>query len=212
LFYYLLLLLCYLLGSVPFSYLITKRVSGIDLRTQGSGNLGATNVFRTVGPGWGLLCLLLDMLKGAGAVLLMSALIVLEPASGELPLNLSADSWRILAGFCASLGHMLSPFMKFKGGKGVATTAGAFFVLAPWPIAIALVVFGFVFAASRIVSLGSISAAAVLPLAVIYFEIKSSDFSWTITIFTLAICLWVILKHRANIRRLQDGSEAKLKV
>ena len=204
------LLLAYLLGAVPFSYLITRRVAGIDLRTQGSGNLGATNVFRTIGPGWGVLVLVLDMAKGVLAVLIMSLYTDTWAVGAHTPLNGTPDLWRILAGVAASLGHTLSPFVGFHGGKGVATTCGAYFVLAPYPILVALTAFGAVMAATRIVSLGSICAAAVLPVAVAFFELKSATFSYTIFYFTLGISAWVIFKHRANIRRLRSGTEQPL--
>ncbi len=200
----------YLLGSLPFSFFVARRVRGIDLRQHGSGNLGATNIFRTLGPWWGVFVLLLDMAKGAAAVLLMSWAVTLWPEDRSLPLHLNADVWRILSGALASFGHTFSPFVSFQGGKGVATTAGCFLVLAPYPILAALTVFALVFGISRIVSLGSICAAAVLPVAVVFFELKSEDFSWTIMIFTVAIATWVVLRHRANIERLQNGTENQL--
>lgn len=203
-------LLAYCLGAIPTAFLIARRVRGIDLRRHGSGNLGATNVFRTLGPWWGVLVLLLDMVKGAVPVLLMTLLLGGRDPADPLPLHLPPDVLRIAAGFAAAMGHTLSPFVGFHGGKGVATTAGAYAILAPYPILVGLAVFGAVFAATRIVSLGSLSAAAVLPVAVAFFEWKSAQFSKTIFGFTLAIAAWVIWKHRANIRRLQDGSEKPL--
>ncbi len=204
------LLCCYLIGSIPFSFIVARRVKGIDLRHHGSGNLGATNIFRTLGPGWGLLVLFLDMAKGAGAVLLMSWLVSLWPQGEPTPLHFPPDVWRILAGFLAAFGHTFSPFVDFHGGKGVATTAGAFFILAPYATLAATVVFAGVFAVTRIVSLASLCAAAVLPLAVAYFEWHSPHFSKTITAFTLVICIWVIHRHRANIKRLIQGTEKQL--
>lgn len=204
------LLLAYLIGAIPFSFMIAKRVRGIDLREHGSGNLGATNVFRTLGPWWGVLVLLLDMAKGAAAVLAMTAVISTWPEGQATPLHLPPDLWRIFAGFFASLGHTLSPFVGFHGGKGVATTCGAFFVLAPYPTLVALGAFAIMMAITRIVSLGSIVAAVVLPIAVGYFEFRSEQFSKTIFVFTLIICLWVLFKHRANIKRLHAGTEKPL--
>ncbi len=204
------LVAAYLLGSIPFSFVIARRVKGIDLRRHGSGNLGATNIVRTLGPGWGVLVLLLDIGKGALAVVLMSWVVAGWPQGAPTPLHLPPDVWRILAGFLAALGHTLSPFVGFHGGKGVATTAGAFFILAPYPTLAALAVFGIVFAVTRIVSLASLAAAAVLPVAVAFFEWRSEHFSKTIFFFTLGICVWVIHRHRGNIRRLQEGREKKL--
>jgi glycerol-3-phosphate acyltransferase PlsY len=208
------LLLClfaaYLLGSIPFSFVVAQRVKGIDLRRHGSGNLGATNIVRTLGTGWGVVVLLLDMGKGAVAVLLMSMAVSAWPEGRSLPLHLPPDIWRIAAGFLAAVGHTLSPFVSFHGGKGVATTSGAYFILAPYPTLTALAVFGLVFALTRIVSLGSLCAAAVLPVAVAFFEWHSAHFSKTIFFFTLFICIWVIHRHRANIERWHAGTEKPL--
>ena len=204
------IILAYLLGAIPFSFLVARRVRGIDLRKHGSGNLGATNVYRTLGPAWGVGVLLMDMAKGAGAVLVMSLALGFVHEWDPNPLHLPDDIWRIAAGLMAALGHTASPFMGFKGGKGVATTAGAYFVLAPYPLLITLGIFGIVVGVTRIVSLASITAAAVLPFAVLVFELKSDGFSKTITFVTFAVCAWVIVKHRANIRRLQDGAEQPL--
>jgi acyl phosphate:glycerol-3-phosphate acyltransferase len=205
------LLLAYCLGAIPTSWIVARRVAGIDLRHHGSGNLGATNVFRTLGARWGVLVLVLDMVKGAIPVLIMTWLLAHRHTHGPLPLHTPEDVLRIAAGFVAAMGHTLSPFLSFHGGKGVATTAGAYFVLAPYPILVACAVFGLVFALARIVSLASLAAAAVLPVAVAFFEWRSGDFSKTIFGFTLAIAAWVLWKHRANIRRLADGTEGELK-
>ncbi len=204
------LILAFGIGSVPFSYIIGKRVKGIDLRLHGSGNLGSTNVFRTLGPGWGLLCLVLDMAKGAVAVALMTALVRSWPLGEPTPFHITPDLFRIFAGVTASIGHTFSPFVGFHGGKGVATTGGAFLVLEPYAALVALAAFGTVFATTRIVSLASITAASVLPLAVFFFELKSLDTSKTIVSFTVAICAWVLFKHRSNIRRLRDGTEGRI--
>ncbi len=200
------LVVAYVLGSVPFSLIIGKRIKDIDLREHGSGNLGATNVYRNLGAGWGGLCLLLDMGKGALAVGLTTIAAGLEP----LPLHLTADIYRIAAAIAAILGHSFSPFASFRGGKGIATTAGAFAMLEPLAIVAALIVFGAVFVATRIVSLGSISAAAVFPLAVLFFELRSRDVSSTLIVFSFLLAALVIWRHRANIRRLQAGTEKKL--
>jgi len=204
------LLLAYLIGSIPFSYIAGRRWFGIDLRVEGSGNLGATNVYRTLGPAWGVGVLLLDMAKGAVAVLVMTMAINLVVPGDRPPLGLPADIWRIIAGVVASLGHTSSPFVGFKGGKGVATTAGAYFVLAPYPILIALAMFAAMMGVTRIVSLASIAAAVILPFAVLFFELQSHAFSKTITIVTFVLSAWVIVRHRANIKRLQSGTEQRL--
>lgn len=204
------LLLAFALGSIPFSFVIGKRVKGIDLRHHGSGNLGATNVFRTLGPGWGITCLVLDMAKGAVAVALMTGLVNALPEGQATPFHITPDLFRIFAGVAASLGHTFSPFVGFHGGKGVATTGGAFAVLEPFALLVTLAAFGAVFATTRIVSLASITAASVLPLAVFFFEIKSLETSKTIIIFTVLICAWVLFKHRGNIARLREGTEGQI--
>jgi glycerol-3-phosphate acyltransferase PlsY len=204
------LLLAFLLGAIPFSFIIAKRVRGIDLRHHGSGNLGATNVFRNLGPRWGMICLLLDMAKGAVAVWLMTMLVDGWQAHQPTPFNITPDLFRIFAGAMASLGHTFSPFVSFHGGKGVATTGGAFAVLEPLAILITVAAFAIVLAATRIVSLGSIVAACVLPLAVLIFELNSLDTSKTIIWFTFSVCGFVIWKHRANLARLKAGTEKKL--
>ena len=201
------LVLAFLLGSVPFSFILGRQVKGIDLRQHGSGNLGSTNVFRLLGPAWGGLCLALDMGKGAGAVALMSLGAGLwAPDFGYTILD-QPDLWRILAAVVAALGHTFSPFVGFKGGKGVATTGGGFAVLAPYAVLVATVAFAAVFATTRIVSIGSITAASVMPVAVLFFELKSDDPSKTIILFATLICVWVLFKHRSNIQRLRSGTE-----
>lgn len=204
------LVAAYLLGAIPFSLIIGKQVKGIDLREHGSGNLGATNVYRNLGAGWGGLCLLLDMAKGALAVGLTTIAVLFVEADTHLPLYLTGDIYRIIAAVLSILGHSFSPFASFRGGKGIATTAGAFVTLEPLAILAAVIVFAAVFAATRIVSLGSICAAAVFPIATLFFELRSRDMSETLIGFSFILAILVIWRHRANIRRLQEGTEKKL--
>ena len=206
------LILAFGLGSIPFSFIITKKVKDIDLRHYGSGNLGATNVFRTLGPGWGGLCLFLDMAKGAAAVGLMTWLVSTWPEGDPTPFHITPDLFRIFAGVVAALGHTFSPFVNFHGGKGVATTAGAFAVLEPMALLVALAAFLSMFLVTRIVSVGSLAAAAILPWAVVFFEWRSLETSKTIIVFVFIICGWVIFKHRANIARLRDGTEVQAEI
>lgn len=204
------LILAFFIGSIPFSFILGKRVKGIDLRQHGSGNLGSTNVFRTLGPWWGALCLVLDMAKGALAVALMTWLVSTWPETESTPFHITPDLFRIFAGFVAAMGHTFSPFVSFHGGKGVATTGGAFAVLAPWAVITATVAFIAVFATTRIVSIGSITAASILPLAVVFFEMQNNEPSKTIIAFVFLTCGWVIFKHRSNILRLREGTESKV--
>jgi glycerol-3-phosphate acyltransferase PlsY len=205
------LVLAFLLGAIPFSFIIGRAVKGIDLRRHGSGNLGATNVFRTLGPRWGVACMLLDMAKGAAAVALMTSLVNHWPAHMATPFHITPDLFRIFAGVLAGLGHTFSPFVSFHGGKGVATTGGAFAVLEPWALLVTVVAFATVVAVKRIVSLASIVAACVLPLGVLFFEWRHAETSKTIITFTFLMCGLVIWKHRANLARLRDGTEKTLR-
>ena len=205
-----LLVVAFLLGAIPFSYILGRRVKDIDLREHGSGNLGSTNVFRLLGKRWGALCLVLDMAKGALGVGLMTLAVGWWiPEFGNRILD-QADLWRIVAGVLAALGHTFSPFVGFRGGKGVATTAGAFATLAPFAVLVSMVAFLAVFLSTRVVSIASITAASVMPVAVFFFELKSSDPSLTIILFSTLICLFVIWKHRSNIQRLREGTERRI--
>jgi glycerol-3-phosphate acyltransferase PlsY len=179
----------FLLGAVPFSYVIA-RLRGIDLQRIGSGNIGATNLARAAGAALGLTGLLLDAAKGAAAVALARALAdggTLVPA---------------VAGLVAVLGHNFTPFLRFRGGKGVATGAGAFALLAPAPLLLAVAAFVAAFALSRIVALGSILAALTLPVAIHLLEGNPA-----LTGCAAALALLVLARHRANIARMLRGTE-----
>ncbi len=182
----------YLIGSIPTGLLLGKAY-GIDVRKEGSGNIGATNLYRTVGRKVGIITLIGDCLKGLLPVLLMKF--------SALPPEFAA--WVGLAAFC---GHVFSVFLKFKGGKGVATALGVFLALAPLAVAIAIALFAVLMFFWRYVSLGSISAAAIMPLAV-YLMGESR----TVTTVTLIIALIVIVRHHENIKRLLSGTENKFK-
>jgi glycerol-3-phosphate acyltransferase PlsY len=186
--------LSYLAGSIPAAYLAGKS-RGIDLRRYGSGNLGATNVVRTLGWKVGLVVFAFDVAKGAVPVLLL-------PPWTAAPL--SPQVVAILCGVAAILGHFRPIFLRFgKGGKGVATAAGVFFALAPLPMLAALAVFGVVVLTSGYVSLGSLTAAVVLPSLLLVTEgVRSPVFQ--ISVLLAAFVFWT---HRANIRRLRRGEE-----
>jgi glycerol-3-phosphate acyltransferase PlsY len=190
----------YLLGSIPTGYLV-GRARGIDIRTTGSGNIGATNVFRSVGKTVGVFALIVDGLKGyAACTWLCDWTLTLSGIS-----TTDAELYRIIAGICAVLGHNFTCWLKFKGGKGIATSAGVYFALAPVAAGIALGAWIIVFALSRYVSLASIAAAAALP-ATIWLM---SD-SLTLRIVTTVLGLLAIFKHRGNIRRLLNGTEHRI--
>lgn len=202
------LALAYLLGSIPFGYLLVRIVRHQDIRSSGSGNIGATNVARFGGKALGLLTLLFDCLKGTAAVLLafvidrhtVSAYLGTASARG-----LSFDLASAAAIF-AILGHVFPVWLGFRGGKGVATALGVFLVLSPRSVACAVVVFAAAFALTRFVSLSSIVAAATIPIAAHFFTPLRG--SWPTTAF-LGIPLLVIAKHHTNIRRLLAGTESR---
>jgi glycerol-3-phosphate acyltransferase PlsY len=184
----------FLLGSIPFSFLLA-RLSGVDLRAVGSGNIGATNVTRALGWGPGALALLLDAAKGAAAVLLAR---VIAPGSGTQ----GAALW---AGGMAILGHNVTPFLRFRGGKGVATGLGVFAVLAPGPLLLALASFALTVGVTRMVSLGSIVACLALPCAAYLLEAPHG----VVNLALLSGAL-VLFAHRANLARIAAGRERRL--
>jgi len=184
----------FVLGAIPFSWILARLFGGVDIRTVGSGNVGATNVARSLGWAAGGAALLLDTAKGAAAVLLAPGL-----AGPEAP------GATVLAGGLAVIGHMVSPVMRFRGGKGVATGAGVFAVLAPWSLAAAAGVFVVVVAVTRMVSAGSIAAAAALPLSALWFGAGGR-----VALLAALVGALVILRHHANIARIVDGSEPRI--
>ena len=190
----------YLLGSIPFGYLLVRIFRGQDVRQTGSGNIGATNVARTGSKGLAIATLLLDALKGYIAVML--AFLLAARALADPGQTYTAAA---LAGFCAVLGHMFPIWLRFKGGKGVATALGAFTALAPRAILVALVVFVVVVALTRYISLGSMAGAAVFPFAAWWLN----PFTRTPSVLVLiaASSFLIIIRHKDNIRRLLAGSE-----
>jgi acyl phosphate:glycerol-3-phosphate acyltransferase len=194
----------YLLGSLPSGYLLGK-AKGIDIRTVGSGNIGATNVFRALGKTAGLLVLLVDAAKGFLACWLLAgaAAGMIESRAGGASVN---QEWlSILAGVSAILGHNYTCWLRFKGGKGVATTAGVLLALFPKAFLIGLGVWAVVLALTRYVSLASILAAVALPFAVWHCQAGT-----TLILVAALLGALAIFKHRANIQRLCHGTEPRL--
>jgi acyl phosphate:glycerol-3-phosphate acyltransferase len=187
----------YLLGSIPFGLLVGKLFGGADVRKAGSGNIGATNVARVAGPLAGILTLLLDAAKGSLAVLLAA--------------RLTNDSalWMMIAGLCALVGHCFPIWLGFHGGKGVATAAGVFLVLCPPAFLGAVILFILVVLYWRFVSLGSMSAAAAMPLLIYFFWAPHHAPPYAVTFGSLAAALLIVYKHDANIQRLVQGDEPK---
>jgi glycerol-3-phosphate acyltransferase PlsY len=187
----------YLLGSIPFGLLVGKLFAAADVRKAGSGNIGATNVARVAGPLAGILTLLLDAAKGAFAVLFAARLT-----------NESAP-WMMIAGLCALVAHCFPIWLGFHGGKGVATAAGVFLVLCPPAFLGAAILFFLVVLYWRFVSLGSMSAAAAMPLLIYFFWAPHHAPPYAVTFGSLAAALLIVYKHDANIQRLVQGDEPK---
>jgi len=194
--------LAYLLGSIPTGFIVAQ-VKGVDIRAVGSGNIGATNVLRTLGKPAGILVLLVDMLKGWLAVVVLTRLVL--GAFGLTANGAAREVDEIIAGIGAILGHNYTCWLQFKGGKGIATSAGVLLALVPWALLIIMAIWIVVCVATRYVSLASIFASLALPLA-----------SWltheslTKVIVTAAMAVLAIYKHKGNIRRLLDGTEPRL--
>jgi len=204
-------------GSIPFGPIVA-RAHGVDLRTVGSGNIGATNVGRALGRGWGILVYVLDAAKGAIPVLLagsMANILGKQPedmASGEL------WGWLTLP-VAAVLGHMFSPWMGFKGGKGVATGSGA--MLAVWPVLVAIGLWALVLAVTRMVSVASVVAAIAIPMTVAFSSISRTgdgtpdgsmplEHAVPAIVVTGAVAALVVWKHRGNMQRVLAGTESKV--
>ena len=189
------LIVAYLVGGIPFGYLLVRWKTGEDVREQGSGNIGATNVLRTTGRSVAVATLLLDIAKGAFAVWIADKL------SGGSPL------WMSLAALTVMAGHAFPVFLKFQGGKAVASFIGAFLYLTPIPMIAALLVFIIVVAATRQISTGSMIAAGSLPLAAWLIERAPS----IVILATLVAAVFVIYRHRANIDRIRAGTESSFR-
>jgi len=190
----------YFLGSIPTGYLVA-RAKGIDIRAVGSGNIGATNAMRVLGKPAGIIVLLADALKGYAAVAWLCPLLM-NLFNGPAA---RVETLRIVAGIAAVLGHNYTCWLKFKGGKGIATSAGIYLALAPLAVSIALGAWIIVFLLGRFVSVASIAAAVALPTAV-WFT-KDSVF---LGVVTTALGLLAIYKHKGNIQRLTRGKESRV--
>ena len=206
------LVLSYLAGSIPGSVWVGQGLYGIDVRNYGSGNAGATNVFRVLGWKAGVLATVVDLGKG-----LLAAGVIATIRLDDLPSGL--EFWhietyvRLLAGFAAIIGHMFPIWAKFKGGKGVNTAAGVLFALTPITMGIALGVFFVVLFSSRYVSLASISAAISFPTAVAVrkYIFHTDALDTSILVFGIIMAVGLIIAHRANIKRLLNGTESRIR-
>jgi glycerol-3-phosphate acyltransferase PlsY len=219
--YILTALAAYLLGSIPTGFLAAK-AKGIDIRAVGSGNIGATNAMRVLGKPAGIFVLLLDALKGFAACYFLPSL-MFNWLSPHFPVNTNypginffyppfsdetiefQTKIRVLAGIFAVLGHNYPCWLKFKGGKGIATSAGVYVALAPWALVIALAVFILAVVITRYVSVGSIAAAITLPIAVFF-----TQDGLLVDVVTVVIGALAIYKHKSNLQRLIAGTENRL--
>lgn len=192
-------LAAYLCGSIPFGLLVGKCVKGVDIRRHGSGNIGTTNVFRVIGKKWGLFVFFLDALKGSFGVILGCAV------AGQ-PLGSSAS---ILFALTAILGHAFPVWLKFKGGKGVATSLGVFMAAAFPPTIAAFSVWVTFFVVTHIVSISSLAAAAVFPAASLIF-VRFGICHPILIPISIALCAFIFYTHRENIKRLLKKEEKRL--
>jgi len=198
------LVLAYLIGSFPSAVVLGKMLRGVDVRLEGSGNAGATNAWRVLGWRIGIAVLVLDTAKGA-----LAAALVPRIASSDLPIGLAAAA--ILCGLAAVLGHVFPIYIGFRGGKGVATAAGMLVAVAPIPVAIALGVFVLSIAASGWVSLGSLLAAWTVPLVAALLPPSRDGLSYPLLLaLTTGLAVLITVTHRANLRRLLRGEEARI--
>ncbi len=186
------LVAAYLIGGIPSGYLLVKLQSGQDVRGMGSGNIGATNVLRTTGRAMGVLTLLLDIAKGFFAVWLA------DRFCGSSPM------WMSLSALAVMAGHAFPVFLQFKGGKAVATFIGAFAYLSPLPLLAVLIVFVVAVAATRHISMGSILAAGLFPIAVFLIDHPPAP----VLIASLIAGVFIVVRHKANIERLRAGNES----
>ncbi|MGB1130541.1 MAG: glycerol-3-phosphate 1-O-acyltransferase PlsY [Haloferula sp.] len=224
-------IIAFLLGSIPFG-LIIARMKGIDIRAHGSGNIGATNVLRVVGKQYGITCLILDLFKGYIPVVIAINLIQIE-GKAIVPhlefldccaLQLSAEQQftgqlaQVITALCAVLGHNYSPWVGFKGGKGIATSGGVLLGLMPFAVLILIILWLLIFFTTRYVSVASVGVAAALPLLThlgARFHKNADGISlweagtWNkpLFFFTAVIGLLAIWKHRSNLKRLREGTE-----
>jgi acyl phosphate:glycerol-3-phosphate acyltransferase len=206
--YLIVAVMAYLLGSIPFGYLLVRIFRGEDIRLSGSGNIGATNVARSGAKGLGIATLALDALKGALAVWLAAVLAGSKyNLCGDFTQHPCAPALRLMsvAALFAVLGHVFPVWLRFKGGKGVATALGVFCVLFPAAILVALAIFILIVAITRYVSLGSILGAIAFPAAA-YFLQSTDAMS---LVLASSVSLTVILKHHQNISRLLSGTESR---
>jgi glycerol-3-phosphate acyltransferase PlsY len=198
-------LVSYLLGSIPAGY-VAGRIAGIDIRHAGSGNIGATNVTRTLGKGYGYPVFAVDFLKGLAAVIISVSI-----GQRAQPISVPVELFGIVAAVCCVLGHSFPVWLRFKGGKGVATSAGALFGLMPRVALIAVAVWLIIFYLTRYVSVASMIAALAVPITILSMMFLGQRGETALLYFSICLAAVVIIRHRSNLSRLGRGTEPRFK-
>ena len=205
--YIIIAVIAYLIGSISFSVIISKKMAGFDVREKGSGNAGSTNVLRTVGKKAAVITLICDILKGVVSILI-------AVLAGKIVKNLDNALLVQLAGIFVIIGHTFPVFFKFKGGKGIATALGVLLMI-NWQIGLICLIFALVLMAlTKMVSVGSIAAAILFPILVAFIDqnyiVQTSNSNWSYLVFSIIVALLVIFNHRANVQRILNGTENRL--
>ena len=205
--YIIVAVIAYLIGSINFSIILSKRMAGFDIREKGSGNAGTTNMLRAVGKKAAVITLICDILKGVVSILI-------AVLAGKIVKNLDNALLVQLAGIFVIIGHTFPIFFKFKGVKGIATSLGVL-LMTNWQIGLICLVFALVLIAlTRMVSVGSIAAGILFPVLVAFIDqnyiVPTSNSNWSYLVFSIIVALLVIFNHRANVQRILNGTENRL--
>lgn len=205
--YIIVAVIAYLIGSINFSIILSKKMAGFDIREKGSGNAGTTNMLRSVGKKAALITLICDILKGVVSILI-------AVLAGKIIKNLDNALLVQLAGIFVIIGHTFPIFFKFKGGKGIATALGVLLMI-NWQIGLICLIFALVLMAlTKMVSVGSIAAAILFPILVAFIDqnyiVPTSNSNWSYLVFSIIVALLVIFNHRANVQRILNGTENRL--
>lgn len=204
-------IISYLIGSIPFGYILVKGVKGIDIREHGSKNIGATNIWRVAGKPFGIAAFVFDLLKGFIPVLAAYKMYGDPVQTAGANMMPGKSSLAMICGIAAILGHIFPLFLRFRGGKAAATTCGVFLFLSPHALAIAVAVWALTVFISRFVSLGTILASISLVVAVILADKDPLGKNVCLTIFAVVISIAIIILHRSNIKRIINGTENRIK-
>ena len=205
--YIIIAVIAYLIGSINFSIILSKRMAGFDIREKGSGNAGTTNMLRAVGKKAAVITLICDILKGVVSILI-------AVLAGKIVKNLDNALLVQLAGIFVIIGHTFPVFFKFKGGKGIATALGVLLMI-NWQIGLICLIFALVLMVlTQMVSLGSCAAAVLFPVLTLFIKehyiVQTSNSNWSYLVFSIIVALLVIFNHRANVQRILNGTENRL--